>query len=1720
MRLLIVLILIIGMVGLRTDPLYAEEGFICAGHHLGTSGDPAAKVMLPGSPPKMASKGSVHALTIFAGFADEPEDRIVIPSLAANLFSPDLSGSLTHFYTTMSFGQFSLTGTVLPHRFDFSEPTSFYASPGSQGEYGRYVREVLVRVDSEVDFGQYDNDGPDGIPNSGDDDGIVDYIFVLLKSVPYGFIKEGATGIAGLGFQEFQTKDHTPDGSPIMISGVMSRGSLGGIGNFAQTVGVMAHEFGHAFGLPDLYDMVYQTPEEDSAGIGAWGLMGWGAHGWTRKDGPVGFCAWSLEKLGWVGIDNKRLVEVLKPGDRLIDDLFEGGYIFKIFLPPRLHLISQSNKEQEIKAEPGYLLLEHRRRNAHYYNHHLPGEGVLVWHVQPSKVGNAFEENKLVDLVCADGLYEYEGDERRRAPLNGRDDLDCWAHDTDYAIAHNGNWGDAGDLFDGVERTELSLHSNPGISSVGDFSVEAVTPLSLRIQRQGTGMKVEIDPPRWAGEIQEEVHWAGVVIMDGDIQVKPSGSLILYWGTEIRVASEDRLHRGIDPEQSELLVQGGMAMGRSFGRNRDPIVFQEIETGESWYGLIIDPQVTAVIKIPDGALELQGASVGLVIAGVVSGGGGLLLRGLQLDDTPQGARAGNGDGQLQPGESVQLIVEVDNGLLTTYEEVRVSLHWDKDQLTPTWEDGKNQGYLTRRFDIPPGGRRRLEFPVYTLNPEAIPGEEVVIEVQLQGSREQIKIPIQPISESLPKVAVGMVGSGKIVNNQAVASADEEIPVEVEISEGEVAALELVAFSPTQRKIIDEFSLEPQPNGIFLGYVKMPEGTSVMLVPRVHSSTGSVFFAPSSLQLDVPFAQWEPVLVGGYEDQASRQLMEEVLATREIKTNFLSTSQEELWCDALLRQYMGEGKAVVWMSGRGNTSIHQALTRFLEQGGNVLVVSRSFHQNLPEELSSALGFEAIQPASLVPLYNATTGEKISQAVSHLVFNQLTSSAEPYLLDGNDQVAGLRLDDGTYRVVYLPFGLSHMESETRNQLVNESMDFLLQISHPQLSVQVLGVDPLQSQMTLQPRLLIENRGGRRSEDFQATYQILNREQVVAEFVSIQPFLDAGEVREISMPTWEPKEEADYTLNFALQDGRDQIVSPVLERHVGFVCLEGYFERVPQPADTLGNGAGFFDYDNDGDLDLYLVRLGVANKLYRNDGSEFTEVGRLARVDDGDKGRGFAIGDYDGDGDLDLYIVNQGKSKESGMNRLFRNEGDGYFEDITEELVVDKGDTEGLADSGSGRSAGFFDFDNDGDLDLYLVNAAFATTGMNRLYRNDRGHFTEVAGLVGLDDAYNGRGLAIGDYDNDGDPDLYVANHWHSKLYRNEEGNFKDVAGDMETAPPEVGALFGDYDGDGDLDLFISNESGENILWRNDGPPGDLLRTPELVHFTKDSQVDLGGHSVGSAFFDYDNDGDLDLALTGADSTGKGDQLYHNRGDGNFIEIGNLLGLRSESNGRALTWGDWDGDGMQDVLIADAQQTTFYRNRLKLASWLQIELQGVASNVHGLGARVELHADGQQQIRELQSSYGYGSQVQPWFHFGLGEVSQADSLRVIWPDGEQSIWTGIQGNQRLRLLHPQMATAVEEELSVPESFLLMENYPNPFNSETMLRFSLSTRADVDLSIFNLAGQKIMTLIKDMREAGTYTMHWIGRDDSGREMSSGIYICRLRTGQQVAIQKLVLIK
>ena len=169
------------------------------------------------------------------------------------------------------------------------------------GDYGRYVSEVLGRADDDIDFSDYDNDGPDGIPDSGDDDGVVDYLFVIVRDVPHGFIVGGATGVAGLWpvvsddvgerGSEYPTADSGASGAPIVVSNSYQHGAIVEQGTFSQTVGVMAHEFGHSFNLPDLYDLSFEGPADDSAGIGRWGLMGWGAHGWTGSDGPVGFSA-------------------------------------------------------------------------------------------------------------------------------------------------------------------------------------------------------------------------------------------------------------------------------------------------------------------------------------------------------------------------------------------------------------------------------------------------------------------------------------------------------------------------------------------------------------------------------------------------------------------------------------------------------------------------------------------------------------------------------------------------------------------------------------------------------------------------------------------------------------------------------------------------------------------------------------------------------------------------------------------------------------------------------------------------------------------------------------------------------------------------------------------------------------------------------------------------------------------------------------------------------------------------------------------------------------------------------------------------------------------------------------------------------------------------------------------------------------------------------------
>ena len=568
--------------------VHADPTFICAGSETSEARAEAAAKLLNNSMEFLSSRGQIHVLVIFAQFKDEATGNDPIPAFAAKLFDPDRLGSFTHFYHTMSFGQLQVQGTVLPKPYTSEQPASAYLTEktGEVGHYGQFIREILTKVDVDIDLGQFDNDGPDNLPNSGDDDGVVDYLFINVRSTPRGFILGGATGIAGWNSEpDYLARDTSPNGDPVRVGSTPSRGAILQQGSFAQTVGTMAHEFGHGLGLPDLYDHAYATPEEDSAGIGRWGLMGWGAHGWNGDDGPNPFCAWSSEQLGWIGRDNDQLVEIMRDTTELtLADLYQEGVIYKVFLPATVP--EEYREAQDYRAAQDYLLLEYRTRKSQYYHRHLPAEGLLIWRVRPYVPTNNQEERKRVDLVCADGLNS-----------QGSDHLDLWAHNAAYLHNNGGNMGDATDPFDGKAYTRLDIHPTPVGQFSKDFSSGAVTGLAINhIRRRGETMIADVALPRWSGIIRETVNWKGEVIVDGDVTIAPEGQLIIHPGTRVLLAGSDRLQAGRDPFRCEIHVQGRLRLqpGRRLMRytgqgvevvEPQPIIFASLVPGKAWSGI-------------------------------------------------------------------------------------------------------------------------------------------------------------------------------------------------------------------------------------------------------------------------------------------------------------------------------------------------------------------------------------------------------------------------------------------------------------------------------------------------------------------------------------------------------------------------------------------------------------------------------------------------------------------------------------------------------------------------------------------------------------------------------------------------------------------------------------------------------------------------------------------------------------------------------------------------------------------------------------------------------------------------------------------------------------------------------------------------------------------------------------------------------------------------------
>ncbi|MBN1660535.1 MAG: VCBS repeat-containing protein [Anaerolineae bacterium] len=427
-----------------------------------------------------------------------------------------------------------------------------------------------------------------------------------------------------------------------------------------------------------------------------------------------------------------------------------------------------------------------------------------------------------------------------------------------------------------------------------------------------------------------------------------------------------------------------------------------------------------------------------------------------------------------------------------------------------------------------------------------------------------------------------------------------------------------------------------------------------------------------------------------------------------------------------------------------------------------------------------------------------------------------------------------------------------------------------------------------------------------------------------------------------------------------------------------------------DDTGDGLGIAwgNYDGDDDADLFVAQGGVdggeADILYANQGDgTFADSSAAGGVGDGGAGFGAAWADYDQDGDLDLYVA-----RHNQPNLLYRNQGDGTFAEV--------GAAAGVDNPADNTAVAWADYDADGWLDLLVVGY----WADHALYHNQGdGTFSNVAGPAGLaGSSQGGEGAAWGDYDDDGDPDLYIAQNGPNTLFRNNgDGTFTDVtaAAGVSDARFSRGTAWGDLDNDGDLDLYVTNYGEENAFYRNDGGVFTNMSAP--------AGVNDPGNGIGVTLGDLDNDADLDVWVVNDGPNA----LYLNNGDGTFAQH---PGLTHSANAHGIASADYDGDGDLDAYVTNRNDgpNLLYRNRGNGNHWLHVRTSGSYSNADGIGARVQVVAAGLSQIREVSGGSGFASQDSLPVEFGLGAYDGTVTVEVTWPSGVVDTLSGISVDQ----------------------------------------------------------------------------------------------------------------
>lgn len=528
--------------------------------------------------------------------------------------------------------------------------------------------------------------------------------------------------------------------------------------------------------------------------------------------------------------------------------------------------------------------------------------------------------------------------------------------------------------------------------------------------------------------------------------------------------------------------------------------------------------------------------------------------------------------------------------------------------------------------------------------------------------------------------------------------------------------------------------------------------------------------------------------------------------------------------------------------------------------------------------------------------------------------------------------------------------------------------------------------------------------------------------------------------------------------------------VSNEVGLDFQHFYSHRSTQLPEDMGSGAAWGDYDNDGNEDLFVVNINgpltlspeqaaqspATCKLYHNNGDgTFADVTTQAKLALRICGMGAAWGDFDGDGRLDLVVTSYPDLF------LFHNNGDGTFTDVTV--------SSGLSEfKGFWTGVSWADYDKDGDLDLYIcgyvqyrfdsddsnkvslqfeaevpftLNPSSYPPERNLLFRNDgHGKFIEVGKSAGVDNP-TGRSLSAAwcDFDGDGWLDLYVANDVSDNaMFKNlGNGKFADISHSTWVADPRgaMGLAIGDWDGDGDFDIFVTHWlAQENALFKNMRIGSQGTKSGKMVFMDVADQEGLGQISLdyvkwGTSFFDYDNDGKLDLFVVDG-STFQEEQdkqklipmqhlLFWNKGDPEgFFEVSAVSGtvFRQKTVGRGAAFADYDNDGDVDIFVVNhSGQGWLLRNDGgNRQHWLKVKLRG-RKNRFGVGALVKVMTGERMQMQQIGSQPSYLSQNSLTAHFGVGQSEVVDQVEVVFPSGKTVRQQAVKSNQTIILAEP---------------------------------------------------------------------------------------------------------